>query len=78
MEAKESFERFKEGLKKAASRARELGIAQRNNDWNTLAFRIDDLARQGEIIYFRRALSHQAALQMLSARETKTNEDLNG
>lgn len=78
MEHTESFERFSEGLKKAASRARELGSAQKNRDWNKIAFNLETLIERGKTIYARRALSRDQVLAMLDSKVKKTDEKLNG
>lgn len=81
----ESFERFNEGLKKAADRAEELGKLQDNkkaaDDWKRTASGIRSLLDQGHGIYTSRALSHQRALEMLDAeRDARIakEEKLNG
>lgn len=65
----EAFERFAEGLKKAASRARELGIAQKSKDWGNVATMLDGIRINGEKMYNARALSRQDVLKMLDERQ---------
>ena len=78
MQTTESFERFSEGLKKAASRARELGAAQKNRNWNKIGFMLEKLLKNGEELYRRKSISRQDALLILDKRENKMNQDLNG
>ncbi len=55
MNIKESVEWFEEGLKKAASRARELGRMQNNKHWDSVAEQLDQLRFNGT--YMARAYS---------------------
>lgn len=62
MTLQESIERFNEGLKKAASRARELAVAQKNNNWRTIADNLDGIRHKGRTLYQSHALSRQETL----------------
>ena len=77
MEAKESWERFEQGLKIAASCARQLGIAQKNRDWTKVAFAMESLVSKGQTIYSRRALSRSEVLKMTEDRAKETGDKLN-
>lgn len=77
MSPAESFERFSEGLKKAASLARELGDAQKNRHWNQIAFNLEMLLNRGQTIYGRRALSRDAVLGILDQRQKTLNTEFN-
>lgn len=68
MELNESIERYRESMKKASSRCRELGIAQKNLDWNKIAFYIDSLLTDGMTIYNSKAIGRQAALAIVDQR----------
>lgn len=57
MNLSESFERFSEGLKKAADRCKELGKATGNKDWDTIAAQFEGLLYKGKIIYDSKGLS---------------------
>lgn len=65
----EAFERFSEGMKRAASRARELGVSQKSNDWGNVANMLDGIRTNGEKMYRARALSRQDVLKMLDERQ---------
>lgn len=78
MTPNESYERFQEGMKRAVSRARELGEAQKNADWNKIAFRLECLLDNGRKLFLSKALSRQAALKMIEERSKKMEKDLNG
>lgn len=71
MEEIEIFERFNEGLKKAASRCRELSKLQKNSDWAKTAFQIDKFLAHGTELYKAKALSRQEVLSMLDRRVDK-------
>ncbi len=60
----ESAERVREGLKIAASRARELAAAQGNPSWLQVALNLDELRHNAEKIIQSRSLSRQAVLEM--------------
>lgn len=67
----ESFERFEEGLKKAASRARELGILFASDKWAEIAASFDLMRRNGAKFYHGAAISRQEALRMIDAEISK-------
>lgn len=69
MQDNESIERFVEGLKKAASRARELGIAQKNSSWEKVAVMLDGIRTNGVKLYQSSALSRNDVLSMLDQRQ---------
>lgn len=75
MQESETIERFVEGLKRAASRARELAAMQKNDTWYTVATSLDNLRISGTKIFRGRALTRQDALKMLDDRvkDTKVN-----
>lgn len=70
----ESFERFSEGLKKAASRSRELAVAQKDDQWNKVAFMLDSLCSKGNDIFRGRAIPRQEALKMADNIEERLKE----
>lgn len=72
MEKNESMERFTEGLKKAASRARELGKAQKNNSWFQVAHHLDGLRKNGETMFSSRQISRQESLAIVDQIVSKT------
>lgn len=78
MTLQESMERFTEGMKKAASRARELGDAQKNRSWYKIAFNLEKLMEHGVAMYKAKAISRQDALAIVDRREAMMNKDLNG
>lgn len=78
MESCESIERFREGMKKAASRARELGSAQKDRNWNKLAFQLEKILLQGMDIFGQKALSEQEIMSMTEHRISEMNKDING
>lgn len=69
MERNESIERFEEGLKKAASRARELGKAQSNTNWEKVALGLDQMRSNGMAMYHAKAISRAAAIALLDQKE---------
>lgn len=77
MEAKESWERFEQGLKSSASCARQLGVAQKNASWTKVAFALESLIVKGSTIYTRRALSRSDVLKMTEDRSKETSERIN-
>ncbi len=64
----ESFERFSEGLKKASSRMRELGYAQKDRNWNKIAFQLDGIRKQGETAFRSKPLTEAEVMQMTEQR----------
>ncbi len=69
MERNESIERFEEGLKKASSRARELGKAQNNSNWEKIAIGLDQMRSNGMAMYHAKAISRATALALLDKKE---------
>lgn len=65
----ESFERFREGLAKAISRARELGFMQKNRDWETVAVSLEGVLRNGTKFFNAKALSEMETNLMLDKRQ---------
>lgn len=67
----ESWERFEEGMKKAADRAEEIGRLQDNKDvaenWRKTVYGIRRLLEDGRGIYRAKAISRQRVLEMLDA-----------
>ncbi len=85
MNLQESWERFEEGMKRAADRAEEISRLQENKkvaeDWRKTVFGIRRLLEEGRGIYRAKAISHQRALEMLDAeRDARIakEEKLNG
>jgi len=65
MEANESIERVIEGLKKAASCARQLGRAQKKASWGQLAHSLDALRDTAQKLYDSKPLTYQQQLQVI-------------
>lgn len=55
--AAESGEWWKESLKRAASRAREIGQLTNNTDWLKISRSLDEIRAAGEIVIVTKALS---------------------
>lgn len=77
MSEKDSKERFTEGLKKAASRAREIAKATRNPVWTQIAFTLDEIRRNGTKLMAMSALNRFDVLKMLDVREKNISAELN-
>lgn len=69
MQEIESIERFVEGMKKAASRARELALSQKNTDWMKVAAMLDGVRANGVKLYNGASMNRQDALSMLDRRQ---------
>lgn len=69
MQTNETIERFVEGMKKASARARELGAAQQNKDWQRIAEFLDGIRAKGVTLCKSRALGRQEVLGMLDHRQ---------
>jgi len=76
MTEQESFERFDEGLKQAADRARELGKLQENKGWGQFAYQLDCLRKTGTAFYKQSPLTRQMALNMLDERMARERSRL--
>lgn len=74
MEKNESFERFREGIKKSASICRQLSAAQDNRNWTKIAFSLEGLLNKGTEYYMKKQISRQEALSILEQhqKEIKT------
>lgn len=75
MEHAETFDRYKEGMKKSISRCRELGAAQKNMNWFTIANHLEGILSKGESFYRGKAVSRQDALNMIESRVSKMDKD---
>ena len=71
----ESFERFNEGLKKASSRAKELGRVQKNANWDKISEMLDGIRAKGEVFYKSKSLAEHQVQQMINARVDSKKED---
>lgn len=67
----ESFERFDENMKKAVSRANELGIASGNEDWMAVAKNLELFRTTGAKLHRAKALSRSETLRMLDEQNDK-------
>lgn len=67
MSSQETEERWVEGLKQAASRCREMGIAQNNKLWDQIALSLDGIRAQGERTIRAKALSRAEQLAGVEA-----------
>ena len=65
LENVETMEFFREGLKKAASRIRELGALEKNNSWGQIASQIDMLRKSGETLYKQKAMKRAELLKQV-------------
>lgn len=65
LETNESIEYFREGLKKAASRLRELGALEKNKSWAGIADQIDMLRKSGEMLYKQKAIKRAELLKQV-------------
>lgn len=70
----ETIERFVEGLKIAASRARELGVAQKSKSWISIAESLDGIRIKGYAFHRANALTRQQALRMIDDRVGEKKE----
>lgn len=61
----ESMERVREGLKMAASAARDLERVQKNHGWGKLAFQFDQMLTNAESLYAQGPITRTMALNML-------------
>lgn len=77
MSEKESKERFTEGLKKAASRAREIAKITGSPMWTQIAYTVDEIRRSGGKLMQMSALTRFDVLSMLDHREKKISAQLN-
>jgi hypothetical protein len=77
MSEKESKERFIQGLKKAASYAREIARLTGSPMWKQIAFTVDEIRRNGTKLMSMTAITRFDALKMLDVREQKISAELN-
>jgi hypothetical protein len=68
MTAHEAVERFDQGMKKAASRARELAAAQKNRHWNKLAFQLEKIRDEAMRFYAAKPLTEQEVTRIVERR----------
>lgn len=78
MEKNESIERYIEGLKKAADCCRQLGHAQKNTQWHTIAANLDGMRSKGVHIYRSKSISRSDALSMIDRKVEIMKASLNG
>lgn len=71
METKESIERFSEGLRMAADRARELGSLQNLPVWKTIAASLDTLRENGEYLIRHKAMTRNEVLAELDRQQVQ-------
>lgn len=76
----ESLERFREGLKISADRARQLSRAEpaRYTMWQNIANTIDEMRQNGEILANARSLGKRNMEEVLKAYEKKLVNNRNG
>lgn len=65
----EALERFTEGLKKAASKAREIGALTGVDIWSDIAGTIDNIRNNGKVLAGMTALKRFEVLTMLDERQ---------
>lgn len=75
MELKETSERFVQGLKQAASGARELGAAQKSKNWLAIAVYLDGIREKGELVMKMKSLSRKEILDSLERYEKTIKVD---
>jgi hypothetical protein len=73
---KETLEFFSEGLKQAASAARQLASAQSHEIWKDISLLLDELHNNGIQMACAKSLGRQKTLQILNHRETIMNKKL--
>jgi hypothetical protein len=70
MQIAETTERWREGLKRAASRAREIGVAQGKPDmWNKIADSLDGIRSKGDAMIAGKALTRAQVLAAIDERQ---------
>lgn len=69
MDDKDSIERFLEGLKKAASRSRELGALKQDNVWFDIAKTLDQMRKNGTLLLDAPTPVEADVASMLTVRE---------
>jgi len=67
----ETNERWSEGLKKAASRARELSVSRKNLNWSAIAASIDGIREKGERMIVTSPLSRSQVIADLDGYQKK-------
>lgn len=65
MQEKDSIERFIQGLKKAASAARELTKIMKYPMWDQIAISMDGIRQKGELMIRGKALTRQEVLRKI-------------
>lgn len=70
----QSFEWFEESMKKAVSRAKEIGHLEKKNTWFQIATHLEKLRQNGGTMYRQKALTRQQVINMLDDRVTKNIE----
>lgn len=65
----ETIERFREGLTKAAARARELAMAKGSANWLKVASMLDAMREQGTAVHNSKPLTRTEVVNMLDARQ---------
>ena len=72
MTPNESHERFCEGLKKASSRMREIGCAQKDRSWNQVAFQLDKIRDEGTRAFQSKPLTEAEVMKLTEQRAKET------
>jgi len=70
---RETLEFFNEGLKEAASAARQLGLAQEHPIWTDISTLCDHIRSQGIQLFTSRGLSWTETLKILDDRQNMTS-----
>ena len=73
---KEVCEFFNEGLKQAASAARQLGIVQEHDIWTDISTLCDHIRSQGLTLFTQRGLSWTETLKIIDDRQNMTSSVL--
>jgi len=73
---KETIEFFSEGLKQAASAAKDLAVEQNHPIWGQIALACSELRLYGIQLANGKYIGRQKALQILDLREKKMSDNL--
>ena len=76
LQENEAKERFMDSLKLAASRAREMGVAQNLSVWSDIAASLDGLRKKGMHFMRNKALTRDEVIHELDRQRTDKIEAL--
>lgn len=78
MQENETAERWTEGLKKAADRAKQIGTLTEDKSWLHLAIQLDALRQKGEALITQKSLSRKRVLEMCDVRALEISGKTHG